>query len=93
MVSINNQEIQICLFGSLLKESAKIDNQGIKLNLDGPSPLNTVLDLLEIPSRKVQVTFVNHKAVHRDHLVNPGDRVSIFPKEYAFFVDWKDFRS
>ena len=92
-MSLKNQDIQIRLFGSLLKESGSMDDKGIKLNLDAPSPLSTIFELLEISSREVQVTFVNHRAVHGDHLVNPGDRVSIFPKEYAFFVDWKDFRS
>jgi hypothetical protein len=33
-----------------------------------------------------------HRAVSRDHVVYPGDRIALFPREYAIFADWKDFR-
>jgi hypothetical protein len=36
--------------------------------------------------------MVNHKAVSPDHLIHPGDRIALFPKEYAIFADWKNFR-
>ncbi len=91
-MSIKEKEIQIYLFGSLLKQSAKKNNQEIKLIIGSPSPLTRVLDLLEIPGKKIQIAFVNHRAVQKNHLVNPGDRVSLFPNEYAFFADWKVFR-
>jgi len=92
IVSIKEKEIQIYLFGSLLKQSAKKNNQEIKLIIGSPSPLTRVLDLLEIPDNKVHIAFVNHRAVKKNHLVKPGDRVCIFPNEYAFFADWNTFR-
>ena len=36
--------------------------------------------------------MVNNKAVKVDALINPGDRIAFFPKEYPLFADWKDFR-
>ncbi len=36
--------------------------------------------------------MVNHRAVPKDTVIFPGDRVALFPREYAIFVDWKAFR-
>jgi len=41
----------------------------------------------------VQLVMVNHKAVHTNSTINPGDRIALFPREYPVFADWKDFRS
>jgi molybdopterin converting factor small subunit len=87
-----NPKIHVYLFGSLLNGLADHCNHPIQLELKTPSPLCEVLDLLPIPVAKVQVAMVNHSAVSRDHVVHPGDRVALFPREYAFFPDWKDFR-
>jgi molybdopterin converting factor small subunit len=82
----------VYLFGSLLTGLADHCDHPIQLDLKAPSPLCEVLNLLPIPSDKVQLAMVNHRAVYRDHMIRPGDRVALFPKEYAFFADWKDFR-
>ena len=82
----------IYLFGSLQNALEDRFNQPIQLDLEAPQPLFEVLNLLSIPSDRVQVVMVNHRAVNRDHMIYPGDRVSLFPKEYPFFPDWKDFR-
>jgi hypothetical protein len=87
-----NPPTHVYLFGSLLNGLADDCTRPIQLELKAPSPLGEVLDLLPIPSAKVQVAMVNHSAVSRDHMVYPGDRIALFPKEYAFFADWKDFR-
>jgi hypothetical protein len=87
-----NSKTHVYLFGSLLNDLGDDCNRPIQLQLKAPSPLREVLDLLPIPSAKVQVAMVNHSAVSRDHMVCPGDRVALFPREYAFFADWKDFR-
>lgn len=89
---MEQNEIHLLLFGSLLKNQNKITNNGSALPLDEPASLDSLIDRFEIPSEKVQIAMVNHKAVHMDHLVHPGDRVSLFPPEYAFFADWKGFR-
>jgi len=82
----------VYLFGSLHNGLLDPDDHPIQLDLEAPSPLWEVLDFLPIPSANVQLAMVNHRAVHRDHMVYPGDRVALFPREYALFADWKDFR-
>jgi len=82
----------VYLFGSLLHGSSPLPDHPIELDLEVPSPLSAVLNLLPIQSDNVQLAMVNHRAVDRDHMIHPGDRVSLFPKEYPFFSDWKDFR-
>lgn len=82
--------VQIFLFGSLRAIS------------EGPSACSpcgdsqTVEQLVErmgLPQESVQLIMVNHKAATRQERVKAGDRVALFPKEYAVFVDWKDFRT
>jgi len=87
-----NLTIQVYLFGSLLNGLLKPRDSPIQLDLEAPSPLFEVLNRLPIPSDTVQLAMVNHRAVHPDHLIHPGDRVALFPKEYAFFADWRDYR-
>jgi len=82
----------VYLFGSLRDGLLDPCDHPIQLNLEAPSPLSEVLSLLPIPSDEVQLAMVNHRAVYRDHIIYPGDRVALFPKEYPFFADWKDLR-
>jgi len=83
---------RVYLFGSLLNDLLGLHEHPIQLNLEAPSPLYEVLNLLPIPLARVQLAMVNHRAVPQDHVVCPGDRVALFPREYALFADWKDFR-
>jgi len=82
----------VYLFGSLLNGLSDHCDHPIQVNLKAPSPLSEVLNLLPIQSEGVQVAMVNHRAVSRDHMIYPGDRIALFPKEYPFFPDWKDYR-
>jgi hypothetical protein len=82
----------VYLFGSLVSSELDPRNNPIILDLETPSPLCEVLNLLPVPLARVQVAMVNHRAVSPDHVVYPGDRIALFPKEYALFADWKDFR-
>jgi molybdopterin converting factor small subunit len=54
--------------------------------------LKELLDRLEIAPDRVQLAMVNHRAVFLDHLIHPGDRIALFPREYTIFADWKNFR-
>ena len=83
---------QICLFGSLQKALKHLHDPPLHLDLKDPTPLFEVLQNLQIPLHLVQVAMVNFKAVSMDSTIHPGDRVSLFPKEYPVFADWKDFR-
>jgi hypothetical protein len=48
--------------------------------------------LSRIDYDQVQLAMVNHKAVSKASSVQPGDRLSLFPREYPIFADWKDLR-
>jgi hypothetical protein len=62
----------------------------------GPqSPATTLVEVawsLKIPTDMAQMTLVDFKAVPKNSTIYPGDRASLFPKEYPVFVDWKDLR-
>jgi molybdopterin converting factor small subunit len=83
---------QIYLFGSLRKKTEDPVDLPIRFELSGPTPLLDVLNRFNIPPDRVQLTMVNHKAVRKGTVIQPGDRVAVFPREYIVFTDWKDFR-
>jgi molybdopterin converting factor small subunit len=87
-----SSDIEVHLFGSLKKTLVDSNNPLIQLRLKDPTPLRHVLESIEIASDSVQLVMVNHKAVPKDTLIYPGDRLALFPKEYAVFADWRDFR-
>jgi len=84
--------IQLVIFGSLRKEIGALHDDPILLSLDGPTPLLQVLTQQHIPVDMVQLAMVNHRAVSRESIINPGDRLALFPREYAVFADWNAFR-
>ncbi len=83
---------EVFLFGSLNGESSGTQALPIHCDLERPVPLPDLLDRLQIPPGLVQLTMVNHRAVPPDYLILPGDRVALFPREYAIFADWRDLR-
>ena len=87
-----SSKVQVHLFGSLRKELRNHSSHPIELDLTSPTPLGDVLANLKIPVDLVQLAMVNYKAVPKDTLIQPSDRLSLFPHEYPFFHDWKDMR-
>lgn len=83
---------QLHLFGSLKKKMEDQYDIPILFGLDTPTPLIDVLALFNIPLEMVQLAMVNHRAVPRESVICPGDRLSLFPREYMVFSDWKDLR-
>ncbi len=83
----------VYLFGSLRGADGNDPQHRIQLSLRASMPLGDLLADLGISPEKVGLAMVNHVAAPRDHLIRPGDRVSLFPRDYAIFTDWKDFRS
>jgi sulfur carrier protein ThiS len=86
------QSTQVCLFGSLRKGPGDLDKSPLQLDMEAPTPLAEVLERLKISLDMVQVAMVNFKAVPKDSTIHPGDRLSLFPKEYPVFADWRDLR-
>lgn len=83
---------EVCLYGSLRKELSEVQDFSVCFKLEAKRPLVEILEELAIPLERIQMVMVNHKAVTKDMVICPGDRVSLFPKEYPVFVDWKDYR-
>jgi len=80
----------VFFFGSLSRERG---DHHCTCELPRSTPLREVLEHLQIPPGRVQLVMVNYRAVPSDHVIQPGDRVALFPREYAIFADWRDFRS
>jgi molybdopterin converting factor small subunit len=79
-------------YGSLRREAGENRDSLARLELEKPTSLRELLQRLAIRPERVQLVMVNHRAVSPDHLIHPGDRVALFPKEYAIFADWKNLR-
>jgi hypothetical protein len=67
-------------------------DQAIELDLQVPTGIPDLLDLLKIPATDVSLAMVNHRSVRKDSVIHPGDRLSLFPREYPIFADWLDHR-
>ena len=85
-------QTQIHLFGSLKKKLGDLYDFPIQLDLKSPTSLGDILIILKIPPDIVQLAMLNNRSVTKDSTIQPGDRLSLFPKEYPIFVDWKDHR-
>jgi len=85
--------IEVYLFGSLRHEGKGNRAHPIQCALQAPIPLNDLFDCLGVFSDRVQLAMVNYRAVSLDHVIHPGDRIALFPKEYTIFADWKNFRA
>ena len=87
--------ILIRLYGSLAKVTAasRGERHRLRIYTGGPRSLVDLLADVGIPMEKIQLIMVNHRAVPKGSVVLPGDRVAVFPTEYALFADWKDLRS
>jgi molybdopterin converting factor small subunit len=83
---------EVYLYGSLRRGPGESIASPVLDNLDEPISLGELIHRLHIQPDQVQLAMVNHRAVSPDHVIQPGDRVSIFPREYAIFADWKNFR-
>jgi sulfur carrier protein ThiS len=83
---------EVYLYGSLRRGPGESIASPVLDNLDEPISLGELIHRLHIQPDQVQLVMVNHRAISPDHVIQPGDRVSIFPREYAIFADWKNLR-
>jgi len=83
---------ELVLFGSLKKEMGNVDDDSIRFELEAPTPLLEVLQIHNIPVNMVQLARVNHRAVPKNSIIHPGDRLALFPREYVVFADWHDLK-
>ena len=80
------------LYGSLLKSVNRPMGVPVEDNLDTPLPLLSLIEQVGIHPDLVQLAMVNNHSATQETIINPGDRVALFPKEYPIFADWKDHR-
>jgi len=76
------------LYGSL-RSSGPHGTQTVEVT--GPMTLSAFINRIGLDRASVRVAMINHRAVLFDAPVAPGDSVALFPSEYPFFADWKDF--
>ena len=84
--------LDILVFGSLSKDFGIPAGEPFPCAILGPTPLTELLTRLSIALWQVELVMVNHRAVFGDYVIQPGDRVALFPPDYMIFADWKDFR-
>ncbi|MBI5604518.1 MAG: hypothetical protein HY879_14320 [Deltaproteobacteria bacterium] len=84
--------VNVFLFGSLLKGKKAGDDAPVQVELQKPLTLQNMLELLDIQPQEVSLAMINYKSVPKNWLVQPGDRLSLFPREYPIFADWLDHR-
>ena len=87
-----NPVTNVLLFGSLSRFNRGKRDQALELDLQVPTGIPDVLNLLKIPAKDVSLAMVNHRSVPKDSVIHPGDRLSLFPREYPIFADWLDHR-
>jgi len=83
---------EVYLYGSLRRGAGESIASPVLDNLDEPLSLGELIHRLQIQPDQVQLVMVNYRAVSPDHVIQRGDRVSLFPREYAIFADWKNLR-
>jgi molybdopterin converting factor small subunit len=84
--------INIVLYGSLKKQFGRVNREWIEHSLDQAMRVTDIIERLAIPIDRIQMVMVNHRAVGKDAMVQPGDRIALFPGEYPFFADWNAYR-
>jgi len=88
-----SETVQVILYGSLRDNRMNsLNPSNIMLAVTEATPLKNVIRQLDIPYDKVQMPVLNHRAVSKDTVVNPGDRLAWFSVEYPVYPDWNDYR-
>jgi molybdopterin converting factor small subunit len=84
---------KIYFYGSLRAATMNIDRDPVmEYPLNGSLTVRELLNRFPNSEERVQLVMVNHRAVPPDHIIHPGDRVALFPREYLIFADWKNLR-
>ena len=75
------------MYGSL-KSSVKMPGES---GLQSSISVSELIHDMKIPRSEVKLVMINHSPAHPGTKIEPGDSVALFPKEYPFFADWRDF--
>ncbi len=80
-------DMTLKLYGSL-KDSVAIPCESM---LQSPISVSELVRKMDIPRSAVKMVMINCRPARPGEEVAPGDSVALFPMEYPFFADWKDF--
>ena len=81
----------LCAYGSLHRYVA--DRASKPFTFHNGISVRDFLVSIEVPLEDVKVVVVNHKPARPNHSITADDRIALFPQEYPFFADWKDYRA
>ncbi|WP_300670617.1 MoaD/ThiS family protein [Desulfoluna sp.] len=71
-------EIEIKLFATLRPYLKGLSREG-HLDVPDETTVADIVEILQLPAEQVRLVFVNGRHASREHILNPGDRVGIFP--------------
>lgn len=75
------------MYGSL---QSRMEQAG-KYEFKSPVSVEELLRAIGLPGSEVKVVMINSRPAHPESMIEPNDSVALFPREYPFFADWKDF--
>ena len=53
--------------------------------------VSELIGKMNIPRSEIKLVMINHRPARPESTIETGDSVALFPKEYPFFADWRDF--
>jgi len=71
--------------------SLKDSFDGDSLDIQSPISVRDFVQKINISKSAVKMVMINHRPAGPESLILPTDSVALFPREYPFFADWKDF--
>jgi hypothetical protein len=76
--------VTVLLGGSLRALHPEARTGEIEIVLDDPVQLDEFLALAEIPEDQAAILMLNHRRALLDTVIQPGDRLAVFPPSLAF---------
>ena len=67
------------------------ENQSRETTYMSGTTVRALLESIHLPEERVKLVMVNHKPARAGDVISADDRVAVFPSEYPFFADWKDY--
>lgn len=72
--------VEVRLFATLRQYAPQQGlGEALQMDVSGETTVADMIDRLQIPEKEVKRIFVNYRAVLPTHVLQDGDRVSIFP--------------
>jgi len=76
--------VNVLLGGSLRQLHPEARDGWIEVSIDGPLRIEDFLGRTNVPTDQARMLMLNHRKADLDTLVQPGDRLAVFPPALAF---------